>query len=148
MGICLKAGLRNADNFRIISQTIFCGRFLASPNRKLSARTRGNAWFLATIAEDKKIRCNRKVSPYFWSRRRGSNPRPQRPERCALPAALRLDFFKFLSIFVSGQTTYFGRLKKRYRSKFSFFAYHYLYSPRNENIIANQYAIVKPFSCL
>ena len=27
----------------------------------------------------------------FWSRRRGSNPRPQRPERCALPAALRLD---------------------------------------------------------
>ena len=26
----------------------------------------------------------------FWSRRRGSNPRPQRPERCALPAALRL----------------------------------------------------------
>ena len=53
----------------------------------------------------------------FWSRRRGSNPRPQRPERCALPAALRLDFFKFLSIFVSGQTcgqaTYFERFLEK-----------------------------------
>ena len=29
-----------------------------------------------------------------WSRRRGSNPRPQRPERCALPTALRLDNVK------------------------------------------------------
>ena len=46
--------------------------------------------FLATIALDVKIRCTPKVAPYFWSRRRGSNPRPQRPERCALPAALRL----------------------------------------------------------
>ena len=39
-----------------------------------------------------KIRHNTMVMPYFWSRRRGSNPRPQRPERCALPAALRLVF--------------------------------------------------------
>ena len=31
------------------------------------------------------------INAVFWSRRRGSNPRPQRPERCALPAALRLD---------------------------------------------------------
>ena len=30
-----------------------------------------------------------------WSRRRGSNPRPQRPERCALPTALRLEIFLF-----------------------------------------------------
>ena len=29
-----------------------------------------------------------------WSRRRGSNPRPQRPERCALPTALRRDNVK------------------------------------------------------
>ena len=32
----------------------------------------------------------------FWSRRRDSNPRPLRPERNALPAALRLDFYIFL----------------------------------------------------
>ena len=51
------------------------------------------------------------IKTVFWSRRRDLNPRPSRPERDALPAALRLDFFKFLSIFVSGQTcgqaTYF-----------------------------------------
>ena len=45
------------------------------------------------------------------------NPRPSRPERDALPAALRLDFFKFLSIFVSGQTcgqpTYFERFVEK-----------------------------------
>ena len=39
----------------------------------------------------KKIRENQMIFTDFWSRRRGSNPRPQRPERCALPAALRLD---------------------------------------------------------
>ena len=53
------------------------------------------------------------INAVFWSRRRDLNPRPSRPERDALPAALRLDFFKFLSIFVSGQTcgqaTYFER---------------------------------------
>ena len=45
------------------------------------------------------------------------NPRPSRPERDALPAALRLDFFSFLSIFVSGQTcgqaTYFERFVEK-----------------------------------
>lgn len=40
----------------------------------------------------------------FWSRRRGSNPRPQRPERCALPAALRLVFVR---------VSLLSRLKKR-----------------------------------
>ena len=45
------------------------------------------------------------------------NPRPSRPERDALPAALRLDFFNLLSIFVSGQTcgqaTYFERFVEK-----------------------------------
>ena len=31
------------------------------------------------------------ISCIFWSRRRDSNPRPLRPERNALPTALRLD---------------------------------------------------------
>ena len=60
---------------------------------------------------NKKIADSGKTIRYFWSRRRDSNPRPLRPERNALPAALRLDFFSFLSVFVSGQTcgqaTYF-----------------------------------------
>ena len=33
------------------------------------------------------------INALFWSRRRDSNPRPLRPERNALPTALRLDFF-------------------------------------------------------
>ena len=49
------------------------------------------------------------------------NPRPSRPERDALPAALRLDFFNFLSIFVSGQTcgqaTYFERFVEKYTAR-------------------------------
>ena len=53
----------------------------------------------------------------LWSRRRDLNPRPSRPERDALPAALRLDFSVFLSIFVSGQTcgqaTYFERFVEK-----------------------------------
>ena len=57
------------------------------------------------------------INAVFWSRRRDLNPRPSRPERDALPAALRLDFFKFLSIFVSGQTcgqaTYFERFVEK-----------------------------------
>ena len=40
----------------------------------------------------------------FWSRRRGSNPRPQRPERCALPAALRLDILSFWKVYYLMQT--------------------------------------------
>ena len=60
---------------------------------------------------------NQAISCIFWSRRRDLNPRPSRPERDALPAALRLDFFKFLSIFVSGQTcgqaTYFERFLEK-----------------------------------
>ena len=51
------------------------------------------------------------ISCIFWPRRRDLNSRPYGPEPYALPAALRLDFFSFLSIFVSGQTcgqaTYF-----------------------------------------
>ena len=34
------------------------------------------------------------ISCIFWSRRRDSNPRPLRPERNALPTALRLVTFK------------------------------------------------------
>ena len=45
------------------------------------------------------------------------NPRPYGPEPYALPAALRLDFFKFISIFVIGQTcgqaTYFERFLEK-----------------------------------
>ena len=57
------------------------------------------------------------ISCVFWSRRRDLNPRPYGPEPYALPAALRLDFFSFLSIFVSGQTcgqaTYFERFVEK-----------------------------------
>ena len=35
------------------------------------------------------------INAVFWSRRRDLNPRPSRPERDALPAALRLDFLIF-----------------------------------------------------
>ena len=41
-------------------------------------------------------------------RRRDSNPRPLRPERNALPTALRLDLAFFVSGQTCGQTTYFG----------------------------------------
>ena len=44
----------------------------------------------------------------FWSRRRDSNPRPLRPERNALPTALRLDLAFFVSGQTCGQTTHFG----------------------------------------
>ena len=56
----------------------------------------------------------------FWSRRRGSNSRPQsrtlRATSCATPR-----FFSFLSIFVSGQTcgqaTYFERFVEKYTAQ-------------------------------
>ena len=43
----------------------------------------------------KKTRENRLIFTGFWSRRRDSNPRPLRPERNALPTALRLDLAFF-----------------------------------------------------
>ena len=83
-------------------------------------------WRMIKIAEsllfsdktrNKKIADSGKTIRYFWSRRRDLNPRPYGPEPYALPAALRLDFFKFLSIFVSGQTcgqaTYFERFVEK-----------------------------------
>ena len=45
--------------------------------------------------KQEKIRGNRLIFTDFWSRRRDLNPRPSRPERDALPAALRLDFLIF-----------------------------------------------------
>ena len=48
------------------------------------------------------------ISCIFWSRRRDSNPRPLRPERNALPTALRLDLAFFVSGQTCGQTTHFG----------------------------------------
>ena len=49
------------------------------------------------------------------------NPRPYGPEPYALPAALRLDFFSFLSIFVSGQTcgqaTHFESFVEKYTAR-------------------------------
>ena len=47
------------------------------------------------IGDKQKIRENRLIFTDFWSRRRDLNPRPSRPERDALPAALRLDFLIF-----------------------------------------------------
>ena len=47
---------------------------------------------------NKKPRENRLILTGFWSRRRDLNPRPSRPERDALPAALRLDFLSLLRI--------------------------------------------------
>ena len=55
----------------------------------LLARTHENTRFFVAAATENPADTN--VSAGFWSRRRGSNPRPQRPERCALPTALRLD---------------------------------------------------------
>ena len=67
--------------------------------------------------QTKKVKQRKNLAPLFWSRRRDLNPRPYGPEPYALPAALRLDFFNFLSIFVSGQTcgqaTYFERFLEK-----------------------------------
>ena len=57
------------------------------------------------------------ISCIFWSRRRDSNPRPLRPERNALPTALRLDFILSLVLYAHG----------------------------NANIIPNTFLLVKPF---
>ena len=56
--------------------------------------TRIHAFFLP-IAFTHKIRKNQMVFADFWSRRRDSNPRPLRPERNALPTALRLVIMRF-----------------------------------------------------
>ena len=65
----------------------------------------GNGYFFTRFYMRKKsddiglFRANIYFVRLLWSRRRGSNPRPQRPERCALPTALRLDYNESPHIF-------------------------------------------------
>ena len=84
-----RAGRRNADKLYAFFLTNTRGRFSCEPTV-----IRG---FFPPVATKKSEKWNHPFSD-FWSRRRGSNPRPQRPERCALPAALRLELVNILII--------------------------------------------------
>ena len=68
---------------------------IVTPQNLIRSKQRKGKLKKSVKIRNKKPRENRLIFTGFWSRRRDLNPRPSRPERDALPAALRLERGKY-----------------------------------------------------
>ena len=92
-------------------------RFFSFLSIFVSGQTCGQATYFERFVEKYTARIVRFFKGFSDFQKSLLQDRWRCPERDALPAALRLDFFKFLDIFVSGQTcgqaTYFERFVEK-----------------------------------